>query len=411
MDVRGDEVAYRGEVRRARAQSRALTLAFDTSGLQGRPLQSHRPHGTERHHLHAGRRERRVLAVRLLVLLHEGADRHVDVPGVDRPSGHLDVELVHLHAEPHVDGPLQPHAPGLESLARERGQDARLEVRVEGVDGPDAVGVEGRPPQHRPLLVEHEVCRQHAERREDPGIVRHVRRPGADLAREKRGVHGAGAPVGEDGELARVQASLHGDLAHQVRHLRARDLDDRSRDLDGGHAEPPSECVQRGRRRSSVDPDLAAERKVGVEIAESEVRVGHRRLGPATLVRHGARVGACAARADPEAASVVDPRDAAAAGADRLHVDLRHEVGVLVDDRAGIHLDAIGEHETDVERGAADVGTDDVPDAEHACEVPSAEHPARRSRVERENGPAADGLHRADAAVGLHHEQRARQAK
>src|SRR5205814_1183588 len=98
-----------------------------------------------------------------------------------------------------------------------------------------------------------------------------------------------------------------------------------------------------------------------------------------------------------EAAAVVDPRDAPPARADGLHVDLRHQVAVLVDDGPRVHLCPVGEDRPDVEGRAADIGADDVADPEHAREVAPPQHTAGGTRVEGEDGPAAHGLDRAHA--------------
>ena len=77
------------------------------------------------------------------------------------------------------------------------------------------------------------------------------------------------------------------------------------------------------RGRVGVERDAAGEARVGGEVAEQQVGVGHRRLGAAAAVTGGPGLGAGRARADPQRAAGVAPADRAAAGADRVDVDHR----------------------------------------------------------------------------------------
>ena len=56
---------------------------------------------------------------------------------------------------------------------------------------------------------------------------------------------------------------------------------------------------------------------------EHEVRIGHRRLAAAQAVAGGTGIGAGAARPHHEDVPRVHPRDAPAAGADRVDLGLR----------------------------------------------------------------------------------------
>ena len=84
-------------------------------------------------------------------------------------------------------------------------------------------------------------------------------------------------------------------------------------------ASPPTAASAASRR----EPYAAGERAVRRQVAEHDVRVGHRRLAPAATVGRGARVSARRARADAQRAAAVAPGDRAAAGADRLDVEAR----------------------------------------------------------------------------------------
>ena len=83
----------------------------------------------------------------------------------------------------------------------------------------------------------------------------------------------------------------------------------------------------------AVERHPAAEEALRVEPAEHDVRVADRRLLAAVAVAGRAGVGARAARADAEGAALVDVGDRAAAGADRVHVEHRHEQRVAADPR------------------------------------------------------------------------------
>ena len=74
---------------------------------------------------------------------------------------------------------------------------------------------------------------------------------------------------------------------------------------------------------AALERHRAAEEADGVDAAERDVRVGHRGLGAAARVAHGAGIGARAPRAEGERAPRVDPGDGPAAGAHLLDVDHR----------------------------------------------------------------------------------------
>ena len=101
-----------------------------------------------------------------------------------------------------------------------------------------------------------------------------------------------------------------------------------------GHAEAERLrhlLLDRLARQVRVELQVAAERQVGVEAAEHHLRVGHGRLLAAAAVagRSGLRAGR--ARADVEAARLVDVGDRAAAGADRHEVDHRRQHRMAAD--------------------------------------------------------------------------------
>src|SRR5665213_2364287 len=139
-----------------------------------------------------------------------------------------------------------------------------------------------------------------------------------------RGVQGAGAPEADHREVARIVTAFDRYAAHGQRHLRDRNLDDPERCLFDrefeGHGDRRADRLPRA---FHVERHLAAEKAARAQTSEDDVRVGYRRCGAALTVTHGPRVTARAARTDLERADFIDPRDAAAAGADLDDVDDR----------------------------------------------------------------------------------------
>ena len=115
-------------------------------------------------------------------------------------------------------------------------------------------------------------------------------------------------------------------------------------------------CVAASASSVSSPPSL----RIAAEAAEHEIGVGDGRLRAAAAVAGGTRHRLGAARADPQRAALVDPRDRAAAGADRVDVDDRDADRDAVERRLARHLRAAVEHQADVGAGAAHVDRDDV---------------------------------------------------
>ena len=123
-------------------------------------------------------------------------------------------------------------------------------------------------------------------------------------------------------------------------------------------------------------------RRLGIETAEQHVGVGDRRLLAAARIANRPWVGACAARPNLQEAAIVDPRDAAAAGADRVDVDHRKAYRIarnltLARDERCRFLD-----QADIGRGAADIEGDQI-----AVPGAAAEVAPRRSRPRRARRP------------------------
>ena len=141
---------------------------------------------------------------------------------------------------------------------------------------------------------------------------------------ERHRVHRPGAAIGEEREVARVDAAADGDGADRVGHAGVDDVEDALRHRLGRKAErcgdlrrPPWSA------RRQVERHPAAGEVRGVDAAEHGVGVGDRRLGAAAAVagRAGDRAGALRPDADMAA---LEPGERAAAGADDVDVDDRH---------------------------------------------------------------------------------------
>ena len=111
---------------------------------------------------------------------------------------------------------------------------------------------------------------------------------------------------------------------------------------------------------AAIEARAAAEEVVGIEEAEHEVGVGHRRFDAAAAIAGRARLRAGALGPDMEHAAVVDARNRAAAGADAGDVQAlqRHALAGDAPVRRDRRLAA--DHERDVGRGAAHVEGNEV---------------------------------------------------
>ena len=170
----------------------------------------------------------------------------------------------------------------------------------------------------------------------------------------------------------------------------------------------------RAPRRVPVEPHLAAEEEVGVEIAEHEVGVGHGRLGAAEAVGHGTGAGARALRPHHEPAQRVHAGDGASAGADLDHLDdrdLDREPAALLEVVAAVDLElrrdqrlAVRDHAR-LGGGAAHVEGEEVLVAEEHAVVGGGEGAGGGAGLDEPDGIAAARLGLAEAAVRLHDEE------
>ena len=138
-------------------------------------------------------------------------------------------------------------------------------------------------------------------------------------------MHGASAAEGDERELAGIVAALDRDDAQRLGHVAVDDFDD----LGGrfGHSQSEQVCHSLADRRlgcREIDLERAAQQRLAIEVAQHDVGVADRGLPSAFAIGGRARVSPGAAWPDFERAAMIDPGDAAAAGADLGEVDDRH---------------------------------------------------------------------------------------
>ena len=153
-----------------------------------------------------------------------------------------------------------------------------------------------------------------------------------------------------------------------------------------------------------VERHLLGQQARGAEAAEHHMGVGDRGLGAALAVGGGPGPCAGAGRADAEGPRCIDPGDRAAAGADGVDVDHRHEYGKAGD--PGVAGDGLGKaavgHDADVGAGPADIEGDDVAAPGEGTGPGATQHARGRAGKERQDRPLGHHRGRGDAAVGAH---------
>ena len=170
----------------------------------------------------------------------------------------------------------------------------------------------------------------------------------------------AGAAERDEGELARHPAALHGDDAEGAEHRLVDHAHDRAGGLLDAGAAGLGDPRDGGVGGVDVQLELAAE-QARRQMAEDDVRVGHRRGRPAAAVAGRAGKGAGALRADPERSRRLgDVRDRAAARADAGDVDRRGAHGEVADVRLARDLRPAGHADGDVRRRPAHVERQDA---------------------------------------------------
>ena len=207
-------------------------------------------------------------------------------------------------------------------------------------------------------------------------------------------------------EVARIVARIGRHAADRVRHVRVDDPEDPVR---GRHQVEPERHAHLREDRLAYTGlrqlELTAAQRLGVDVAEHEVRVGDGRARAAAAVADRTGVGLRALRADAQHARL-HRRDRAAARADRVHLDHRQsdEVAVLPVPEAADRGRAAA-HEARLVARAAHVDRDEVRNTRARRDRARADHAAGRPGSERGNRALGELFRGHDPAVALHDQQ------
>ena len=244
-----------------------------------------------------------------------------------RARRHGDRQLERLAVIAKIDAAEHLAVTRRDTVAVEAGGTLHQEIREQRLQRLGRQRVESHPPRGDELVAK--VGHQHADRGGDAGVRRDQHGGDAELARQCVGVQRSGAAEGDEHELAGIVAALHGHQAHRADHVGVGDLHDAGGGGDRVERQWRGHAVGDGLARGGgVQRHLAAEEERGVQPAEDQVGVGDGRRGAAAAVAGRARPRACAARAHAERAARVDPRFAAATGADLHQIDHRRADGI-----------------------------------------------------------------------------------
>ncbi len=278
---------------------------------------------------------------------------------------------------------------------------------------------------HRPELglkvAHHAVLRR---RHESPGqVVLDVHQEAAQGAvdagprrdDDPRDVHGLGhagrvegprAPEGHQGEVAGVEPLGRGHEAHGVGHAGDGNLLDGHGGVHQLHAKRVRDPLLDGlRAEGGVDLHVPAQELLRVQPVQQEVGVRDGGLIAPLPVARGPGIRAHGAGPHAEGATLVDPRHAAAARANGLDVGRGEHDGVAV-----LHVPLVGGldvplvREGDVGARAPHVQADGVLEPALLGDEGAGDGPCRRPRVGDPGGVEGHGLHRHDAAPGVHGE-------
>ena len=218
----------------------------------------------------------------------------------------------------------------------------------------------------------------------------------------------AGAAESVQHEVARVEASFHGDLVDQVGDLRRGDAVDADGGLLHAHAERLCDLFREDPPGGlGVEGDGAAEESARVHVAHQQHDIGERGLLPAETVADRAGPGAGARRAHAgHAGGRVQRHDAAAAGADGDHLDLGRHVVVAVDHGLAGVVDGAALDHAHLEGRATHVAGDDVVVFHEPAQMAAADDAGGGPAFEHAHGALGRFIRRQQAAIALHHEQR-----
>ena len=223
-------------------------------------------------------------------------------------------------------------------------------------------------------------------------------------------------PEGDERRLPGIAAALRHVHAHRPRHGLVDHVVHGPRCLEHRLSARPRKVLRDAiPRRGFVEAHRAAGEVVGVEVAQQQVGIGHRRPGAAAAVADRPGVGAGALRSDLHQAHGVDPGDAAPAGADLDHVDRRHRHRKAARARESPgprHLELVGDRhrpvadEARLRRRSPHVERQHLRQPERLRDLAPHDGPRHRPRLDEPQREVGRGLGGPEAAVGQHHPQR-----
>ncbi len=246
-----------------------------------------------------------------------------------------------------------------------------------------------------------------AERIGDAGPRRNEDAGDGELARQCHRVQRPGAAKGQKREIARIVAARQRHHTDGARHPIIGDPQDRRSSSLGIETKRAADRLDEPLSHD-VERHLVDHRQQGVVIepAEHEIGVGDRRLRPAAPETDRTRRRPGALRPNPQQPRLVDARDRAAAGADRVDIDHGHmdrhrifELDLGADERNTVS------DQRDIAACPAHVVGHDVGEACFHGGIGGGNDARCRSRHHRVDRRLGNDAGRDGAAVALHDEE------
>ena len=245
---------------------------------------------------------------------------------------------------------------------------------------------------------------QHPPRREATGRLRDHHLPDPQLRGDLGGMHRPRAAERQQRELPWVESPAHGQGAHGVGHARVGNRDDTLRHRIDAQPERPGDGGDRRPSRLRIEGHAPFQERVGVDPAEHDVGIRHRRLRAAEAIAGWAGRRPRTLWTDPQPA-VGHAGERAAAGADRRQADHRQQHRQLIERHLARALGRAVADQAGVERCPAHVQGDQPGPAEHGSQPLGADDAPGGSAEQRQHGLIDDQRCRRRATVGAHHLQ------
>ena len=231
--------------------------------------------------------------------------------------------------------------------------------------------------------VVFQIGGEKAHGRRDAGIRRHDDFPESQHGGDFHAMQRSGSAESHEREIAGIDALLHCARANGVGHVAVDDGEHAFGGFELGHAERVGEPFDDAMGGCFVKRHAAAKKIVLVEPAEDQIGVGYGRFLAAAAIGGRARHGAGAARPDPKGTALIDVGDRAAAGADGMDIDHRHQQRKSGDRsaaRVGLGKAAF-DHDADIGAGAADIESDELAAAAQSADPGAAENAGGETRT------------------------------